>query len=81
MHPLQQALFVLDDGLNEKGWRAVLGAHLQIEKVEGTHVSMIQQPHVRTLGRVMSRTLKRAESVSAGSAQVGQGRLSRDPSG
>jgi amino acid adenylation domain-containing protein len=55
-------LFVPDDDGNDRGWRAVLDDNLHIEKVGGTHISMIQQPHVRTLGQAMSRDLEVAES-------------------
>jgi thioesterase domain-containing protein len=54
-------LFVPDEDPSDKGWRAVLGDSLHIEKVTGTHLSMIQQPHVRTLGQAMSRALDAAE--------------------
>jgi thioesterase domain-containing protein len=55
-------LFVPDDDRDDKGWRAVLDDNLRIEKVDGTHISMIQQPHVRTLGQSMSRALDTAEN-------------------
>jgi amino acid adenylation domain-containing protein len=63
-------LFVPDDDRNDRGWRAVLDGNLRIEKVGGTHISMIQQPHVRTLGQAMSRDLEVAESSRREESQI-----------
>jgi thioesterase domain-containing protein/aryl carrier-like protein len=63
-------LFVPDDDRNDRGWRAVLDDNLHIEKVGGTHMSMIQQPHVRTLGQAMSRDLEVAESSRREESQI-----------
>src|SRR6185312_7852612 len=48
-------LFVPAEDPDDNGWRAVLGDSLHIEKVTGTHLSMIQQPHVRILAEALSR--------------------------
>jgi thioesterase domain-containing protein len=60
-----KCVFVPDDDRNDRGWRAALDDNLHIEKVGGTHISVIQQPHVRTLGQAMSRDLEVAESPGA----------------
>jgi hypothetical protein len=57
-------LFVPDDASNDKGWRTLLGDNFHIEKVEGTHTSMIQRPHARILGQAMSRALNAAEKIN-----------------
>jgi amino acid adenylation domain-containing protein len=50
------------DERNDNRWRPMLGDNLHIEKVGGNHLSMIQEPHVRTLGQAMSRALDRVEN-------------------
>jgi len=64
-------LFVPAEDPDDNGWRAVLGDSLHIEKVTGTHLSMIQQPHVRILAEALSRALHAAQESKRERASSG----------
>jgi len=62
--PLSAPLYlfaVQDSSEQDRGWSPLVRGQLHIEVVDGTHVSMIQMPHVRRLAQAMSGALDQAE--------------------
>jgi amino acid adenylation domain-containing protein len=55
-------LFTADEPSNDesRGWSGVVKGSLRIDKVDGTHHTMVQKPHVLKLGAMISLALKSA---------------------
>ena len=60
------------------GWKAVLGHRLQIETIEGTHLTVMKEPVVKDLAASMSHVLWRIDWHAA-SKPPEQDRQSIDP--
>lgn len=55
--------FIADDCSEDhsRGWQSLFGNHLHIEKIDGTRIGMIQEPHVAKLATVLSQAITAAE--------------------
>jgi len=51
------------------GWRRLVGGDLHVEAIEGRHVDVLKEPHVRGLGAKLSAAL---DAVRAGAAPGGR---------
>jgi pristinamycin I synthase 3 and 4 len=52
------------DAQSVAGWRSALGAHLSERTIEGTHWSILREPHVDALAGEIARLLARSEAVA-----------------
>jgi thioesterase domain-containing protein len=52
------------------GWGALSTAPVEVRRVPGDHVSMLSEPHVKTLAAELGRLLEEASAATAGAART-----------
>ena len=63
-------LFQAAEGLDgspgiESGWNSLLAGGARLDRVPGTHYSVVKEPHVLTLGELLRAALEEAEPLSS----------------
>jgi thioesterase domain-containing protein len=74
-HPLPMSvptyLFTAERSVDDPslGWKSLVGDHIHLDTIGGTHMGIIQEPHVGKLARAMSQALLAIEGCPAHKAE------------